>query len=145
MDQRRTNEIMGQALEYMNTNANRKKHMLDKEGLAFIAGAAWADNNPCEGPLDFRYALQMLMTGCKVYRLAWGDGFSVDSYIWLKQGTTIKSEWCKDPILKGIADSLNGTVVGLPTICMKTAEGMIVTGWVPNIIDLFATDWRPLL
>lgn len=143
MNQKRTNEIIGQAFEYMNTNANRKKHILDKEGLAFIAGAAWADTHPGPGTLDFRYAFQMLMSGLKVSRHAWGD--SAESYIWLKPGTIIKSEWCKDPILKGIADELNGEVAGLPTICMKTAEGTIVTGWVPNIIDLFATDWHPLL
>ena len=143
MNNKRTNEIIGQAFEYMNTNTNRKRHILDKEGLAFIAGAAWADTHPGEGALDFNYAFHLLMSGRKVSRLAWGE--SGESYIWLKPGTIIKSEWCKDPILKSIADELNGEVVGLPTICMKTAEGTIVTGWVPNIIDLFATDWHPLL
>lgn len=143
MNNKRTNEIIGQAFEYMNTNTNRKRHILDKEGLAFIAGAAWADTHPGEGALDFNYAFHLLMSGRKVSRLAWGE--SGESYLWLKPGTIIKSEWCKDPILKSIADELNGEVVGLPTICMKTADGTIVSGWVPNVIDLFATDWQPLL
>lgn len=91
---------------------------------------------------DIGYAIRMLKSGRKVRRAAWRDK---TKYIWLKQGTTIKSEWCKDPELKAAADANGGEIEGSPVICMfMTKCGLahyILTGWHPTPCDVLAEDW----
>lgn len=86
---------------------------------------------------NFSYALDALKNGVKVKRNAWRD-----AYLWLKPGTTIKEEWCKDPILKGIVHDNGGEAKALGTICLKTANGDIMTGWTPSQEDMLADDWE---
>ena len=62
-------------------------------------------------------------------------------FLWLKQGFEIKTEFCKDPILKSLCENNDGSIIGLPTICMKTADNKVMTGWVPTQTDMFAEDW----
>lgn len=88
--------------------------------------------------MDFGNAINLLKNGYKVARLGWnGKGI----FLWLKPAATIKSEWCKDPILKDIVDAAGGETEAHGTICMKTADGKILTGWLASQTDMLAEDW----
>lgn len=89
--------------------------------------------------MDFGLAIKALKNGQKVARKGWnGKGM----FLWLKPGTMIKSEWCKDPMLKGLADANGGEVEGLPTICMFTAQKQVLTGWLASQTDMLSEDWE---
>lgn len=91
-----------------------------------------------EGLYTFGEAIEALKQGKKVARKGWnGKGM----YLWLKPAATIKAEWCKDPILKDIAEANGGEVEALGTICMKTADGKILTGWLASQTDMLFEDW----
>lgn len=64
------------------------------------------------------------------------------SFIWLKPKTNVKSEWCKDPVLKMIADGLGGEVQAVPVMCKYNAqERTVQTGWVPTSTESIQDDW----
>lgn len=88
--------------------------------------------------LNFTRALDYLKDGKLLAREGWNGK---NMFLWLKPGTDIKAEFCQDPILKKIAEDNGGTIVGLPTICMKTADNKILTGWIASQSDIFAEDW----
>ena len=86
----------------------------------------------------FGQAIESLKFGKKVARKGWnGKGM----FLWIKPMTMVKSEWCHDPKLKEIADSNGGEIVALGTICMKTANDEILTGWLASQTDMLSNDW----
>ena len=90
---------------------------------------------------DFGFAIQSLKEGKRVTRKGWnGKGM----FLWLKPATTIKSDWCKDPMLKSIVDANGGEMEALGTICMKTADNKILTGWLASQTDMLSEDWEVL-
>lgn len=89
--------------------------------------------------LDFGQAIHHLKSGRKVRRRGWnGKGM----FLWLKYPAKIKSEWCKDPMLKAIVDNAGGEVTALGTICMLTAQGEILSGWLASQTDILSCDWE---
>ena len=88
--------------------------------------------------MNFGQAIEALKEGKKVSRTGWNGK---NMYLWLKPATTIKSDWCKDPMLKEIVDMNGGETEALGTICMKTADNKILTGWLGNQIDVLSEDW----
>ena len=54
-------------------------------------------------------------------------------YLWLKPEALVKAEWCKDLMLKDIAEANEGEILALGTICMFTHNSSgrkaILTGW----------------
>ena len=95
--------------------------------------------------MDFGKAIETLKQGKKVTRKGWnGKGM----FLWLKHGTEIQSEWCKDPMLKQLADKNGGTIIGLPTICMYTHDSTgrkaVLTGWHASQSDMLLDDWEVL-
>lgn len=88
--------------------------------------------------MNFGAAIQALKEGRKVARKGWNGK---NMYLWLKPATVIKSEWCKDPMLKEIVDANNGEAEALGTICMKTADNKILTGWLASQTDMLSEDW----
>lgn len=86
----------------------------------------------------FGQAIETLKSGFRVTRAGWnGKGM----FLWLKRGATIKAEWCKDTRLREIIENNGGEMDGLPTICMKTADNKILTGWLASQTDMLANDW----
>lgn len=86
----------------------------------------------------FGQAIESLKFGKKVARKGWnGKGM----FLWLKPFALVKSEWCKDPKLKEIADKNGGEIEALGTICMKTADDKILTGWLASQSDILDHDW----
>lgn len=88
--------------------------------------------------LDFGGAIKALKDGKKVTRNGWnGKGM----FLWLKSATSVKAEWCKDPMLKELAEQNGGEIPALGTICMKTADNQILTGWLASQTDMLSEDW----
>lgn len=86
----------------------------------------------------FGQAIKSLKFGKKVARKGWnGKGM----FLWLKPGTMVKSEWCHDAELKSIADKNGGEIETLGTICMKTADDKILSGWLASQTDVLSEDW----
>ena len=91
-----------------------------------------------EKNLTFSEAIVALKSGKRVSRKGWnGKGM----FLWLKEGITVQSSFCKDPVLKSICDSNGGSVEALPTVCMKTADNKVLTGWLASQTDMMSTDW----
>lgn len=88
--------------------------------------------------MNFGEAIELIKKGKKIARSGWNGK---NMYLWLKPATTIKSEWCKDPILKDIVDNNGGEAEALGTICMKTADNKILTGWNATQADMLSDDW----
>ena len=87
---------------------------------------------------NFGQAIMSLKLGKKIARKGWnGKGM----YLWLKLGNHIQKDWCKDPMLLEVCEANGGSVEGLPTICMKTADNKILTGWLASQTDMLADDW----
>lgn len=92
--------------------------------------------------MNFGEALELLKQGKKVSRNGWnGKGM----FLWLKPATTIKSEWCKDTMLKALVDENGGEMAALGTICMYTHDSTgrkaILTGWLASQSDMLSEDW----
>lgn len=100
-----------------------------------------AASRPCDG-MTFGMAVEAMRRGAKVCRAGWnGKGM----WIWLKPSATIKSEWCKDNMLKQAADGNGGEILGLGTICMYTHDSTgrkaVLTGWLASQSDMLSEDW----
>ena len=102
--------------------------------------------------MSFGMAIEAMKLGKKVARRGWnGKGM----FLWLKPATTIKAEWCKDEMLKGLVEANGGEILGLGTICMYTHDSSerklysneppgrkaILTGWIPSQSDMLYDDW----
>lgn len=95
--------------------------------------------------MNFGQAIEALKQGSKVTRKGWnGKGM----FLWLKPATTVKSEWCKDPMLKALADENGGEIPALGTICMYTHDSSgrkaILSGWLASQSDMLSEDWEEL-
>lgn len=93
--------------------------------------------------MTFGKAIEALKEGKKVTRKGWnGKGM----FLWLKPATTVKSEWCKDPLLKSLADENGGEIPALGTICMcthdSTGRKAVLTGWLASQSDMLSEDWE---
>lgn len=88
--------------------------------------------------LTFGDAIVALKQGKKVARKGWNDK---GMWLWLKPAALVKSEWCHDPALKAIADKNGGEIEALGTICMKTADNKILSGWLASQTDMLSEDW----
>ena len=102
------------------------------------------DNCPAlggEATFSFGEAIKYVKRGLKVKRKGW-NGKNI--WLWLKPAATIKAEWCKGPMLKEIVDANGGEAEALGTICMKTADNKILTGWLASQTDMLCEDWTVL-
>lgn len=95
--------------------------------------------------MDFGKAIEALKAGKRVARKGWnGKGM----FLWLKPAVEVKAEWCKDPMLKKLADDNGGTIQALGTICMYTHDSTgrqaILTGWLASQSDMLLEDWEIL-
>lgn len=91
------------------------------------------------GGMCFGAALDCLKRGDRVTRKGWnGKGM----YLWLKPAVTVKREWCRDPMLINAIDENGGAEIeAFGTICMKTADNKVLTGWLASQTDMLSEDW----
>ncbi len=99
---------------------------------------------PIDG-LPFGAAIEALKLGKKVTRAGWnGKGM----YLWLMPAATIKSEWCREPHLKEIAEAHGGEIEALGSIRMFTVNAhgrrAVLTGWLASQTDMLSDDWMIL-
>lgn len=94
----------------------------------------------------FEDALKELKAGACVAREGWnGKGM----YIWLEKGSSERrieeEDRTSETINKVGAEHFQlgdtGTVTRMPHLCMRAADGSIVTGWLASQTDLLAEDW----
>ena len=91
--------------------------------------------------MNFSKAYQKLNEGKIVSRRSW-DG----DFLWMKPSTMIKTEWCKDPILKAIVENNGGEIKAEATLSQYNAKtNSILTGYNPTQIDLIANDWFEII
>lgn len=93
--------------------------------------------------MNFGGAIEALKQGKKITRKGWnGKGM----FLWLKPATTIKAEWCKDPLLKSLVEENGGEIPALGTICMYTHDSTgrkaVLTGWLASQSDMLSEDWE---
>ena len=93
--------------------------------------------------MDFAWAINALKAGLKVTRQGWnGKGM----FLWLMPATDVKAEWCKEPVLKGLAEANGGTIPCLGTIRMYTHDSTgrhaVLTGWLASQSDMLSDDWK---
>lgn len=88
--------------------------------------------------MDFGKAIEALKEGKKVARHGWNGK---NMFLWLKPAAMVKAEWCKDPMLKRLAEEAGGEIPALGTICMFTAQGEILSGWLASQTDMLSEDW----
>lgn len=89
--------------------------------------------------LTFGEAIAHLKNGKKVRRAGWnGKGM----YLWLLPSAMVKSEWCREPHLKEIAEANGGEVECLGSIRMMTADKKVLTGWLASQTDVLSEDWE---
>jgi hypothetical protein len=87
--------------------------------------------------MKFGECYKILEEGGFVSRMSWSGIF-----IWLKPKANVKSEWCKDPILKMLADVNGGEVKAEQVLCKyDNLQKNVMTGWSPQQDDLAADDW----
>lgn len=89
--------------------------------------------------MNFGQALEALKNGAYVTRKGWNGK---NMFLWLKPGTIVREELCHDPTLLKLARENGGTVEALPTICMKTADNKVLTGWIASQTDILSNDWE---
>lgn len=82
--------------------------------------------------MNFGQAIEALKEGKKVARKGWnGKGM----FLWLKPAATVKAEWCKDPMLRAIAEKNGGEIPALGTIvCLQLKERFFRAGWPHRLI-----------
>lgn len=88
---------------------------------------------------DFGWAIRHLKNGRRVTRSGWnGRGM----YLWLLPAAMVKSEWCREPHLKEVAETNGGEIECLGSIRMMTADQKVLTGWLASQTDMLAEDWE---
>ena len=92
--------------------------------------------------MNFTDALKSIKDGNLAYREAWKG----QKAVWLKPSCVVKSEWCKDPILKQFADLNGGEIYAQAVMCMCVNDDhnvkSIITGCVLSVEDMLADDWE---
>ncbi|MCM1140774.1 MAG: DUF2829 domain-containing protein [Muribaculum sp.] len=86
--------------------------------------------------MNFGKAIETLKQGKKVARECWPN----DVFLWLKPAAKVQAEWCKDPVLKNIAERNGGFINAHGTICAYH-DNIIVSGFIPQQEDMLAEDW----
>lgn len=89
--------------------------------------------------MNFGQAIEALKEGKKVTRKGWNGK---KMFLWLKPATQLKSDFLRDPILKQTVEDNGGSMEALGTICMKTADNRILTGWLASQTDMLSEDWE---
>ena len=92
--------------------------------------------------LSFGHAIRLLKEGKRVARAGWtGKGMWL-SLSGLDGRRLVKPEAFWSETNRAYAESLHGHMAWvLPCICMKTATGEILMGWLASQTDMLAEDW----
>ena len=97
-----------------------------------------------DGALGFDWAINALKNCKKVRRRGWnGKGMWLllrEAMVsWNEEELSLFSECnVKENKIEGVKYVVNH----LPAICMKTADNMILTGWLASQTDMLAEDWE---
>lgn len=88
--------------------------------------------------MSFGMAIEALKKGMKVARAGWnGKGM----WLAIQPGSVISPEHARGGAAKGRAEEGSDSIVILPHIDMRAADGSIVVGWLASQTDMLADDW----
>ena len=91
--------------------------------------------------MNFGEAIEALKSDKRIARAGWnGKGM----FVYLNKGST--PGYIKSPRLNGVDTHLfdigdADTIVRMPNLNMKAADGSTVTGWLASQTDMLAEDW----
>lgn len=94
--------------------------------------------------MDFGSAIAAIKNGRKVARAGWnGKGM----FIYLNQGSAPADRLVRHDFVGGVSRELfevgdRDTIVRMPNINMRAADGYTVTGWLASQTDMLAEDWE---
>lgn len=88
---------------------------------------------------EFGYALRCLKSGQRVRRSSWPKGV----FLFLLPAGTVPKTAIHDPALRAAMDEFieGDTFDALASIRQFTESRKVLTGWLPNAEELWATDW----
>jgi len=95
------------------------------------------------GGMPFGHAIEALKAGLQVARAGWnGKGM----YLFIQHGSIRQNSGDIGDLIGGVDRGLfqigdTDTLTRMPCICMRAADGSIVTGWLASQTDVLSTDW----
>ena len=88
--------------------------------------------------MNFGQAIAAAKDGARITRDGWnGKG----QYVYYQEGSVIKAEDCRNPVLKKQAEDLRGQITICPHLDFFSAHGVIQIGWLASQTDMLAEDW----
>lgn len=127
------------AIEFAKSVVDSNPEAKNAEGLIHTAVVYGANHITLTEEMSFGQAIRALKEGKKVRREGWPENI----FLWLKLAAKVKSEWCKDPLLKQLAEENGGEIDAQGTICAYL-NGSIVSGFTPLQEDMLSEDWEVL-
>jgi hypothetical protein len=89
--------------------------------------------------LTFGLAIEAMKKGKRVSRAGWnGKGM----FVAIQPGCTIPKEFARGGVAKYLAEDGVESIVILPHVDMKAADGSVVVGWLASQTDMLAEDWQ---
>lgn len=94
--------------------------------------------------LTFGEAIEAVKLGHSIQRAGWnGKGM----YVFLNKGSVSVDLWDTMQSFGGVSSAHfevgdKDTLVRMPNLNMKAADGSIVTGWLASQTDILAEDWQ---
>lgn len=118
---------LGLSIVFLNTVSGNWRYSFEGEDVGL---------NPMK--LTFGQAIEALKQGKKVARAGWnGKG------MWIKLGNYGEAITGEGNGNLGIVDfGKDGLWALQPSICMKTADGKMLVGWLDSQTDMLAEDWQ---
>jgi len=89
--------------------------------------------------MTFGQAIAAAKEGARISRDRWnGKG----QYVYYQEGSVIKAEDCRNPILKKQAEASDGFIEIAPHLDFFCSQGYVVCGWLASQTDMLSDDWR---
>ena len=89
--------------------------------------------------MTFGQAIAAAKEGARITRDGWnGKG----QYVYYQEGSVIKAEDCRNPVLKRQAEENGGHITLSPHLDFYSAHNVVQCGWLASQTDMLACDWR---
>jgi len=89
--------------------------------------------------MTFGQAIAAAKEGARITRDGWnGKG----QYVYYQEGSVIKAEDCRNPVLRQQAEELGGFITICPHLDFFSAHQVIQVGWLASQTDMLSNDWR---
>ena len=91
--------------------------------------------------MTFGQAIAAAKEGARITRVGWnGKG----QYVYYQEGSVIKAEDCRNPILKNQAEEKGGSIRICSHLDFYSAHGVVQIGWLASQTDMLSDDWETI-